>query len=345
MPHASKNYMKHRTWIGRFIAPAAIAVGAGLLPLPAQGYVLEGESWPVGSTVTFQLALGSAGRTLSDGNTSFDTAAAPAPGVWNNVMQNLQFVTATNPSAPVHSGDRVNVITFSGSVFGQSFGSGTLAVTYYVYSSGRMSEADVLFNNHLNWDSYRGPLKYGSNRYAVPDIRRVLIHELGHALGLDHPDTHRQTVSAIMNSRISNLETITADDTNGAQRLYGAGSNPTPTPTPIPTPSATRSVSVSASPTVVRVGETATYTITLSAASSNNVTINFTMVGRAKPGRHYTLSNSSGQVTIAAGNTSANVTLNVLRARRRPKTATMVLLAGSAYNLSASGYSSVTITK
>src|ERR1700720_194131 len=55
----------------------------------AHGYVQEGASWPNGSTVTFQFALGSAGRTLSDGNSSWDTAAMPAPTVWNSNVQGL----------------------------------------------------------------------------------------------------------------------------------------------------------------------------------------------------------------------------------------------------------------
>src|SRR5437870_13562336 len=44
----------------------------------ASGYVLESVKWPAGTTVTFQMGLGAAGRTLIDGNTSWDTAAAPA---------------------------------------------------------------------------------------------------------------------------------------------------------------------------------------------------------------------------------------------------------------------------
>ena len=202
----------------------------------ANGYVLEGTRWPAGTVVTFQMGLGPAGRTLIDGNTSWDTAAAPALGAWNNVMARLRY-TDTVTSPPVSSGDGVNAVVFSNTVFGQKFGSGTLAVTYWRSSGSNIVEADILFNRNQQFDSYRGPLRFGTNGWAIGDIRRVLIHELGHALGLDHPDQHGQHVDAIMNSVTSDRETLSTDDISGAQSMYAApGPTPMPTPTPKPTP-------------------------------------------------------------------------------------------------------------
>jgi len=200
----------------------------------ANGYALEGSSWPAGTVVTFQMGLGPAGRTLIDGNTSWDTAAAPALGAWNNIMARLRY-TDTVTSPPVSSGDGVNAVVFSNTVFGgQKFGSDTLAVTSWRSSGGNIIEADVLFNRHQSFDSYRGPLRFGSNGWTIGDIRRVLIHELGHALGLDHPDDHGQHVDAIMNSMTSNRETLSSDDVAGAQALYGAPlAVPEATPTPL----------------------------------------------------------------------------------------------------------------
>ena len=51
------------------------------------------------------------------------------------------------------------------------------------------------------------------------------MHELGHVLGLDHPDQARQTVTAIMNARVSDLDRLQADDVSGARSLYGTPPN------------------------------------------------------------------------------------------------------------------------
>jgi hypothetical protein len=212
-------------------------------PATAQAYVFEGANWPAGTTVVLQLGLGGAGRTLIDGNTSWNAAAAPAMNLWDQDIQRarLTFVTST---ASVSSGDGVNSVVFSDSIFGQSFGSGTLAVTYYRTQGSRMVEADILFNRGQNFNSYRGALRFGSNGYVIADIRRVMVHELGHVLGLAHPDDHGQHVDAIMNSITSDRETLSGDDIAGGQSLYGAPA-PTPTPTPAPTPSSSHLANIS----------------------------------------------------------------------------------------------------
>jgi hypothetical protein len=198
--------------------------------LPSVGYVLENSKWP-NSTVIFHLQLGTPNHALLDGSTSWNTAASPAFGMWNAVVGGVRMATVATSSA-VGSHDGVNSVAFSSTVFGQSFGSHTLAVTYRSFTQNQVTvEADVLFNRAQQFDSYRGALRFGSNGYAIADIRRVLLHELGHALGLDHPDTHGQHVAAVMNSIISNQETVSADDKAGVQSLYGApSSSPPPAP-------------------------------------------------------------------------------------------------------------------
>src|SRR5947207_67341 len=233
---------KYSRWFLRPFGPLLLAgamLASGLAPT-ARAYILEGKSWPTGSVVVVQLSLGSAGRTLQDGNTSWDDAVMPATDVWNQQIQRVRMANALNPLLPASSGDRVNSVVFSNSIYGQAFGSSTLAVTYYTSSGSNMVEADVLFNRAITFDSYRGPLQFVPHGPAIPDIRRVFLHELGHALGLGHPDTAGQRVTAVMNSIVSDQEVLAGDDIAGGQYLYGAPViSPPPSPTPVPTSTAT----------------------------------------------------------------------------------------------------------
>jgi hypothetical protein len=198
----------------------------------ARAYALEGQSWPQGSIIILQLNLGDPGRTLQDGTTSWEAAAAPAAEMWNAEMQNAHFAPLFDSAVQAASGDHVNSVVFATTVFGQSFGQNTIAVTYYEYSGSTMRESDTLLNELKPFDSYRGPLQYLPSGFPLLDIRRCVLHEFGHTLGLDHPDDAGQHVIAIMNSTIGDQEVLAPDDIAGIQFLYGAPIPPTPVPTP-----------------------------------------------------------------------------------------------------------------
>ncbi|HEY2712316.1 MAG TPA: matrixin family metalloprotease [Chthoniobacterales bacterium] len=213
---------------------ALFACGVILLAVDLYGFALEGKSWPKGTVINMQMEMGAPDHTLQDGSTTWDDAAVPAIYAWNANMLNVQINPVMNSSKPVSSGDGISSASFSDTVFGEKFSSGVLAVTYYLSQSGQMTEADVLFNKAALFESYRGDLQFNSQGQCVCDIQRVFLHELGHALGLDHPDDHGQTVPAIMNSVVSNLYQLQPDDLAGIHSLYG-----TPTSTPSPSPTAT----------------------------------------------------------------------------------------------------------
>jgi Matrixin len=189
------------------------------------GYVREFDdtiplAWVKDRTVVMQLSLGTGTRILRDGFTSFNDSAIDALKTWNPHLAHLQFSWVKNSPVTAVQGDDEMSVIFDNKVFGSNFGSGTLAVTVLGYRSGNFEETDTVFNNAISWDSYRGPLTP-----PIFDFHRVAIHEFGHTLGLDHPDQAQppQHVVAIMNSAVSNLDTLAQDDINGVTAIYGTG--------------------------------------------------------------------------------------------------------------------------
>ena len=195
------------------IALVFVSVAAGAVSTPA--FVLFEERWPDG-TVTMQLQLGTSGR-LTDGSASWGDSAESALAAWNQSISRVQFRVVRDSGAPKGDGNGVNNVFFSNDVYGMAFDTGVLALTTDWVRRTTRVEADVIFNNADTWDSYTGALRRGTQ-----DFHRVALHEFGHVLGLDHPDEHGQTVTAIMNSHISSLDHLADDDTAGAQALYGA---------------------------------------------------------------------------------------------------------------------------
>jgi hypothetical protein len=202
-----------------------LAAITAVLTSASFGYVREFDNgvplaWVKDRRVVMQLSLGAGTRNLRDGFTSFNDSAIDALQTWNPYLAHLQFSWVKNsPVTPAQGDDEMSVM-FDNKIFGDSFGTGVLAVTLLAYRNGNFEETDTVFNSAISWDSYRGPLTP-----PVYDFHRVAIHEFGHTLGLDHPDQAqpKQNVIAIMNSRVSNLDTLAQDDINGVNSIYGTG--------------------------------------------------------------------------------------------------------------------------
>ena len=180
----------------------------------ASAYWVDYDPWADG-TVTLELQFGDESGPLLDGAGSWNQVAQSAIAIWNANLDTITLVGNSESPAPVGEENGFSNLYFSDTVYGDTFG-GALAVTIaYGDVGSNRTEADVIFNESYNWNSYRGPLRAG-----VDDFRRVAIHEIGHVLGLNHPDELFEFVNAIMNSTVNDFDTLQADDVEGIEFLY-----------------------------------------------------------------------------------------------------------------------------
>ncbi len=198
-------------------------MGLGLAAaLPAlHGYVVRKDEsgqlvnkWQA-SPLVMQVKLPATANLIDGGSQRSSVLAAMQ--VWNAQLGTLQFVGQASAPGDYEVGNEVNEIVTDSDFDGDAFPAGVLAVTFAYGGGNDYVEADIIFNSAYTWNSYRGSMRSG-----VEDIQRVAIHELGHALGLDHPDEAGQSVTAIMNSRRSAIDRLQGDDIAGGQFLYGA---------------------------------------------------------------------------------------------------------------------------
>lgn len=330
------------------LSAAALATLAGARV--AHAYALSGPAWANGK-IAMTLEFASPGRTLLDGNTTWDAVINSMVADWNAQIVRSQLTTTSNANASHSSGNRVNDVYFSADMAGKAWGDGVLAVTLTRSTAGTststMVEADVLFNSNLSWDSYRGTLRRVSGSTTIlTEFRRVALHEFGHVLGLAHPDeaTPAQMVSAIMNSRISNSDTLQTDDIAGVKSLYD---------------SAAAAPIISTQPATQTVGVTGSYTLGVTAAGTGPLTYSWGFraagslntqpyplatgptytIGSVQPadaGSYVvTVSNALGSTTSSFGTltvspltTSPSVTLADISTRDLVGTGNNVLIAG-----------------
>jgi Matrixin len=201
----------------------SFATAIAFLVTDAQAFVREFDQgipieWTKNRTVLIHLNL-PAGQ-FADGST-LTSLAQDAFNTWNQYLVHLQFAVEKNSILTPSDEDANTSVLMNDTLYGMQFGNGVLAVTLVTPRNGRMIEADVVFNSSINWNSYSGALHADGSM----DFHRVALHEFGHVLGLGHPNTANppQHVSAIMNSIISYIDSLQADDIDGAHSIYDSG--------------------------------------------------------------------------------------------------------------------------
>ncbi len=214
----------------RFVVLCMTGLIVVSLSASVMSFAFLGWRWNPGA-IDMEIQLGPAAGLL-DESADWDQCVMAGFQEWNaflgpaGVFFNPILGSTREPAA----GDGFNNVFFSDTFFGTPWGPTSLALanTFYFERDGvdEAVESDVLFNTGASFNCYRGPTRgIGSTpELSAFDAKRIFVHELGHTLGLDHPDENGQAVDAIMNSTDfpgNPIDTLTNDDINGVLTLYG----------------------------------------------------------------------------------------------------------------------------
>ncbi|MCB1875765.1 MAG: matrixin family metalloprotease [Chromatiales bacterium] len=171
-----------------------------------------------------------AGGASSPSGVTWNEAFFEAAADWTG-RSNFTFDVVNQYADPCEEVFASNGVDYRGDICGFSFGENTLGVTLLFFNDldSTIKEADIIFNTAFAWDVYDGPLNE-----SVIDFRRVALHELGHALGLDH----EIELPAIMFPFIEDTDDLQQDDINGVSALYPVvtetDNDPLPNGNPVP---------------------------------------------------------------------------------------------------------------
>ncbi len=198
----------------RLLRHLVFAAAFSLASSQGQAFEIAGNKWP-GATTDFYVAMNGASQTGILWNTAFIAAMEE----WN-ARTDFKFVLRNEYRNPC-ANDQFNSVDFTSTVCGSEYGRGTIAVALRSYQSAILGPAslartDIVVNSATAFDIFDGDLRQPGISFNGIDFRRVALHELGHALGLDHSNQ-----TAIMLPNIGNTFRLQTDDITGTNTLYG----------------------------------------------------------------------------------------------------------------------------
>ena len=245
-------------WLTATSASAYTTFGSG------SGDKWDDPTWGTGATITWSfmdpgVGLGSGApsgwtgtNTLGSGGTddirvkidtmygsgAFDAAIMRAFDTWS-AAANVTFI-----QMPDNGGDfgmdtspdiRIGAFNFNDLSGGAGFGPPGDDLTYPDALAG-----DIAFNDHNNFNIDPGnegdPLQTGPGGLYLNDVESLMLHEIGHALGLGHSDIADAVMCGYLSASWDGSgcdythvnRVLSQDDLDGIQPIYGPAAVPLP---------------------------------------------------------------------------------------------------------------------
>jgi hypothetical protein len=215
----------------RIVSPLALGLIVLLIAGNATGYVLlsPNRTWDCPPTYIVD-QTGIASITDGDGGVSKVIAAitsvSSASDAWNDAGAARVVYARKGSTANFVLGDGVPMIKFDDPFDECTFP--CLAATYHLYfseraagaSSWKIYDADIVTNLDFEWTS-EGEDPGGFDCSGEYYIEGVMVHEIGHGLGLDHASDFLATMYPFAYPCNNVMATTATDDENALLALYG----------------------------------------------------------------------------------------------------------------------------
>jgi hypothetical protein len=207
------------------LGAAALVLSAGLALLQAHVRLLHpttgnGLYWQSPQSISIVIQADGS-KDLPD--QSHFTALRNAIAAWNQAPGSVaRLVEDTSPAQQARTdfqSSDIHLMLFDEDNSSGYFpaGSSVVAVTpIWFYSSGRIADADVLFNGL----SFRFTTSKQAGRFDVQDVGT---HELGHLLGLDHSGWAGASMFPYVDPTVILHRSLSADDIGGLRAVYPDG--------------------------------------------------------------------------------------------------------------------------
>ena len=205
----------------------AFALAFLLVAGAASAYVTLSPARTWASTPTYRVDnRGLTGVSDGDGGATRVRNAITSSSAWNGAGSGT-IINATVTSVSGFSlGDGIPMLNFRDPI--SACTGSCLAATFTGYYSGStITDADIVTNSTGHSWTSQGEDPGGSGCSGEIYIEGVMVHEIGHALGLGHTSVSGATMYPSVSSCNNGPATTESDDENGINALYGSsgGSN------------------------------------------------------------------------------------------------------------------------